>query len=37
MTNDRIVRVNVDTTTNPPTFWVGNNLGASIVKLESPE
>ena len=27
-------RVNVDNTTNPPTFWVGNNLGASIVKLE---
>jgi len=27
-------RVNVDNTTNPPAFWVGNNLGASIVKLE---
>jgi streptogramin lyase len=27
-------RVNVDNSTNPPTFWVGNNLGASIVKLE---
>jgi virginiamycin B lyase len=32
MTNVR--RVNVDNSTNPPTFWVGNNLGASIVKLE---
>jgi len=27
-------RVNVDNSTNPPTFWVGNNLGASIIKLE---
>lgn len=27
-------RVNVDNTTTPPTFWVGNSLGASIVKLE---
>ena len=27
-------RVFVDNTTNPPTFWVGNNHGASIVKLE---
>jgi streptogramin lyase len=27
-------RVNVDNSTNPPTFWVGNNLGASIVKIE---
>jgi streptogramin lyase len=24
----------VDNTTNPPTFWVGNNRGASIVKVE---
>ena len=32
MTNVR--RVNVDNSTNPPTFWVGNNLGASIIKLE---
>ena len=32
MTNVR--RVSVDNSTNPPTFWVGNNLGASIVKLE---
>ena len=27
-------RVNVDNSTTPPTFWVGNNLGATIVKLE---
>ena len=27
-------RVNVDNSTNPPTFWVGNNLGNTIVKLE---
>jgi len=27
-------RVNVDNSTNPPTFWVGNNLGATIIKLE---
>jgi streptogramin lyase len=32
MTNVR--RVNVDNSTNPPTFWVGNNLGASIIKIE---
>jgi virginiamycin B lyase len=32
MTNVR--RVDVDNSTNPPTFWVGNNLGASIIKLE---
>jgi hypothetical protein len=24
----------VDDRTTPPTFWVGNNHGASIVKLE---
>ena len=29
-----IRRVFVDDTTTPPTFWVGNNHGASIVKLE---
>jgi len=29
-----IRRVNVDNSTNPPTFWVGNNLGASIIKVE---
>lgn len=27
-------RVNVDNSTSPPTFWVGNNLGATIIKLE---
>jgi streptogramin lyase len=32
MTNVR--RVNVDNSTNPPTFWVGNNLGASVIKVE---
>jgi len=32
MTNIR--RVTVDNTTNPPTFWIGNNLGASIIKIE---
>jgi len=29
-----IRRVNVDNSTDPPTFWVGNNLGASIIKVE---
>jgi streptogramin lyase len=29
-----IRRVNVDNRTNPPTFWVGNNLGATLVKVE---
>jgi virginiamycin B lyase len=29
-----IRRVFVDNNTTPPTFWVGNNHGASIVKLE---
>jgi streptogramin lyase len=29
-----IRRVNVDNRTNPPTFWVGNNLGAALVKVE---
>jgi virginiamycin B lyase len=29
-----IRRVFVDNSTTPPTFWVGNNHGASIVKLE---
>jgi hypothetical protein len=24
----------VDNSTNPPTFWVGSNHGASIVKVE---
>ena len=27
-------RVFVDNTTTPVTFWVGNNHGASIIKLE---
>ena len=30
-----IRRVFVDNITTPPTFWVGNNHGASIVKLET--
>jgi virginiamycin B lyase len=29
-----IRRVNVDNSTSPPTFWVGNNHGASIIKVE---
>jgi len=29
-----IRRVNVDNSTNTPTFWVGNNLGAAIIKIE---
>jgi virginiamycin B lyase len=29
-----IRRVFVDSTTTPVSFWVGNNHGASIVKLE---
>ena len=29
-----IRRVNVDNSTGPPTFWIGNNLGASIIKIE---
>ena len=29
-----IRRVFVDNSTNPVSFWVGNNHGASIVKLE---
>jgi hypothetical protein len=35
MTNVR--RVNVDNSTTPPTFWVGNNLGAAIIKVEALE
>ena len=27
-------RVNVDNSTRPPTFWVGNNLEGSIIKVE---
>jgi len=29
-----IRRVFVDNTTDPPTFWAGNNHGAEIIKLE---
>jgi len=32
MTNIR--RVNVDNGSNPPVFWVGNNLGASLIRVE---
>jgi streptogramin lyase len=35
MTNIR--RVNVDNGSNPPAFWVGNNLGASLVRIEPVE
>jgi virginiamycin B lyase len=30
-----IRRVFVDDSTDPPTFWAGNNHGAAIVKLET--
>ena len=30
-----IRRVNVDNATTRPTFWVGNNLGATIIKVEA--
>lgn len=29
-----IRRVNDDSTTNPPTFWVGDNLGAATIKIQ---
>lgn len=29
-----IRRVNVDNRTDPPTFWIGNNLGAALIKVE---
>ena len=29
-----IRRVNVDNLTNPPTFWIGNNLEGTIIKVE---
>ncbi len=29
-----IRRIFVDNTTNPVTFWAGNNHGAEIIKLE---
>jgi virginiamycin B lyase len=35
MTNVR--RVNVDNGSNPPAFWIGNNLGASLIKVEPQE
>jgi virginiamycin B lyase len=30
-----IRRVNVDNSTNRPSFWVGNNLGASLIRVEA--
>ena len=33
-TPTNIRRVNVDNSTNPPTFWVGDNLGATLIKVE---
>jgi streptogramin lyase len=33
-TQTNIRRVNVDTSSPRPAFWVGNNLGASIVRVE---
>jgi streptogramin lyase len=30
-----IRRVTVDNTTSPPTFWVGNNHGAALIKVEA--
>ena len=30
-------RVNVDNRTSPPTFWIGNNLGATLIKVEAIE
>ena len=32
-----IRRVNVDDSTSQPAFWVGNNLGASLTKVEPQE
>ena len=29
-----ILRVFVDSSTTPVTFWMGNNHGASIIKLQ---
>jgi virginiamycin B lyase len=29
-----IRRVFVDNSTTPPTFWIGNNHGAAIIKVE---
>ena len=33
MTNIR--RVDADNSTSRPTFWIGNNLGASLIKVEA--
>lgn len=33
-TTTNIRRVNVDNRTSPPTFWVGDNLGATLIKVE---
>ena len=33
-TTTNIRRVNVDNSTTRPTFWVGDNLGASLIKVE---
>jgi streptogramin lyase len=33
LTNIR--RVNVDNNANPPAFWIGNNLGATLIKVEA--
>jgi hypothetical protein len=30
-----IRRVNVDNSTTRPSFWVGNNLGASLIRVEA--
>jgi streptogramin lyase len=32
-----IRRVNVDNSTSPPTFWIGNNLAGTIIKVEASE
>ncbi|MND04428.1 hypothetical protein D3C83_246880 [compost metagenome] len=29
-----IRRVDVDNSTSPPTFWVGDNLGATLIRVE---
>jgi streptogramin lyase len=30
-----IRRVNVDNRANPPAFWIGNNLGATLIRVEA--
>jgi streptogramin lyase len=32
MTNVR--RVDVDNSTSPPSFWIGDNLGATLIRVE---